>query len=265
MKRLHFDYYMKISYTIPVSICYFTIKCIPRSNARQKLIDYKIELVPEINYSRDHDSFLNDQIYGCVNVPHDMFSFHISGDVEIGQILYEEMEDENLDMMFGHPYNLNKAGDEIKKYFSSLDILDSMTDYEKSVFIMRQLYKDFEYEKNITDINTTAEEAFVKGKGVCQDYAHIMIALLHLAGIKARYVTGMLVGEGASHAWVEILMDDKWYGLDPSNNKAVSDEHIKIAVGRDAGDCMINRGIMHGGGLHTQTIKVRVTETDGKD
>ena len=162
MKRLHFDYYMKISYTIPVSICYFTIKCIPRSNARQKLIDYKIELVPEINYSRDHDSFLNYQIYGCVNVPHDMFSFHISGDGEIGQILYEEMEDENLDMMFGHPYNLNKAGDEIKKYFSSLDILDSMTAYENSVFIMRQLYKDFEYEKNITDINTTAEAAFVK-------------------------------------------------------------------------------------------------------
>ena len=260
MKRLHFDYYMKISYTIPVSICYFTIKCIPRSNARQKLIDYKIELVPEINYSRDHDSFLNDQIYRCVNVPHDMFSFHISGDVEIGQILYEEMEDENLDMMFGHPYNLNKAGDEIKKYFSSLDILDSMTDYEKSVFIMRQLYKDFEYEKNITDINTTAEEAFVKGKGVCQDYAHIMIALLHLAGIKARYVTGMLVGEGASHAWVEILWKNKWIGMDPTNNVLVADSHIKLAHGRDASDCMINRGIMRGGGNQTQVVDVTVSE-----
>ena len=113
-----------------------------------------------------------------------------------------------------------------------------------------------------TNINTTAEEAFVQGQGVCQDYAHIFIALLHLAKIPSRYVTGLIVGEGASHAWVEILCGRKWYGIDPTNNCIVSDEHIKIGIGRDARDCMINRGIMHGGGLHTQKISVSVTESD---
>ena len=67
-------------------------------------------------------------------------------------------------------------------------------------------------------------------------------------------------GEGASHAWVEILSDGKWYGLDPTNNVVVSDEHIKIGVGRDAKDCEINRGIIIGGGNQTLTICVNVEE-----
>lgn len=110
-----------------------------------------------------------------------------------------------------------------------------------------------------TNIDTKGEEAFLQGKGVCQDYAYIFIALMHFAGIPARYTTGMIVGEGVSHAWVEALWNGKWYGLDSTNDVLVTEEHIKIGVGRDAKDCMINRGIMHGGGLHTQTIKVNVS------
>jgi transglutaminase-like putative cysteine protease len=81
-----------------------------------------------------------------------------------------------------------------------------------------------------------------------------------LAGITARYVTGFIIGEGVSHAWVEFLDHDQWYGIDPTNNKLVNDEYIKIGHGRDAKDCMINRGIMHGGGPHTQSVRVNVQE-----
>ena len=82
-----------------------------------------------------------------------------------------------------------------------------------------------------------------------------------MVGIPARYVTGMLIGEGASHAWVEVLAGEHWYPLDPTNNCVVTDSHIKIGTGRDAGDCLINRGIMHGGGTQTQDVRVCVTET----
>ncbi len=127
-------------------------------------------------------------------------------------------------------------------------------------YLMHQLHEDFQYQPCTTNMNTTAEEAFLQGYGVCQDYTHIFLALLHLAGLPARYVTGLLIGEGASHAWAEIMKDHKWYGLDPTNDVRVEDNHIKIGVGRDAKDCLINRGIMHGGGLHTQTVKVMVKD-----
>ena len=125
---------------------------------------------------------------------------------------------------------------------------------------MEQLHQDFTYQSGSTGIRTGAEEAFRQGCGVCQDYAHILIALLQLSGIPARYVTGLLIGEGVSHAWVEIWHDHKWYGLDPTNRMWVDDKHIRIGVGRDARDCLINRGIMHGGGEQMQTVAVSVKE-----
>lgn len=66
------------------------------------------------------------------------------------------------------------------------------------------------------------------GQGVCQDYAHIFLALLNLAGIPARYVTGLLIGEGASHAWVEVLHHGAWYGLDPTNDAPVLTDYINM-------------------------------------
>lgn len=258
MKRLHFDYTMKMSYTIPVSICNYTIKCIPVSDERQTLLEHHIELMPESKINYGQDSFGNRQIYGRVGEEHEEFSFHIDGDVLIEQILYEDTYEESSDMMFAYSYNLNKAGVKIQNYFNSLAFTDDMTDYDKSIAIMHSLYKDFIYQPNITKIDTSAEEAFEIGKGVCQDYSHIMIALLHLAGIPARYVTGMLIGEGASHAWVEVLWHDKWIGMDPTNDVLVAESHIKLGHGRDASDCLINRGVMKGGGQQTQEIVVSV-------
>ena len=66
------------------------------------------------------------------------------------------------------------------------------------------------------------------GKGVCQDYSHILIALCRKYKIPARYVVGMIIGEGATHAWVEVYYDGCWYGLDPTHNKEVDDYFIKI-------------------------------------
>ena len=166
--------------------------------------------------------------------------------------------------MFRYSHGCNTAGSGLRSYFEELVsarvITDSQDDLQKSTVLMHRLYQDFKYEKNKTTMSTTAEQAWQIGAGVCQDYAHILIALCQMAGIPARYVTGMLIGEGASHAWVEALAGARWYPLDPTNNCTVTDSHIKIGTGRDAGDCLINRGIMHGGGTQTQEIRVTVTE-----
>lgn len=265
MKKLHFDYYMQIDYSEAVSKCHFTIKCIPQNNKRQLIEDVEIDIYPPAVYGFGVDGLGNRQIYGVNEISHDTFYYHISGNAVTGQADYEENMDGNKAMIFRHPHGLNVAGDSIKAYFRSKDPIEESDSYRKAIRLMNRLHKDFKYEPNSTTIYTTAEEAFRQGKGVCQDYAHIFIALLHLAGIPARYVTGLIVGEGASHAWVEILYRDKWYGLDPTNNMLVTDEHVKIGVGRDAHDCMINRGIMRGGGLHTQLINVSVKEIQGEE
>lgn len=128
-----------------------------------------------------------------------------------------------------------------------------------AVELMHHLHEDFAYQKAATDVTTTAEQAFLRGAGVCQDYAHIFISLLRLCGIPARYVTGMLRGEGESHAWVEIALGKYWYGLDPTNDCAVAGAHIKIGTGRDFADCRISQGIFFGCGNIRQQQIVRVS------
>lgn len=270
MKKLIFDYYMQIDYTQEVSTCNYTIKCIPKNTTRQTIENMQIELFPKTVYAKGVDGLRNLQIYGQNHMPHDTFWFRITGEALVGMAAYEEEEDEDITMIFRHPYGMNVAGAKIRAYFKQVmeelgQVLDLNGESSKQpIFLAKEmmhfLHRNFQYQKNSTTIYTNAEEAFSQGCGVCQDYAHIFIALLHLAGLTVRYVTGLIVGEGASHAWVEVLQDGKWYGFDPTNDKVVLDEHIKIAVGRDAHDCMINRGIMHGGGNHTQTISVTVRE-----
>ncbi len=127
-----------------------------------------------------------------------------------------------------------------------------------AVQVMHQLHQSFVYQKCATDVHTSAEEAMAKGAGVCQDYAHIFLSLLRLKGIPARYVTGMLRGEGESHAWVELALGNFWYGLDPTNDCVVAGEHVRIACGRDYGDCRISQGVFFGGARQTQQVSVSV-------
>lgn len=262
MQRLHFTYEMRIDYSEDVNKCNFTIKCFPKDTARQKVENMTIKLIPEVPYSWGYDGFGNLQIYGLIKEPHREFVFQVEGDVRAGLSEYAEDENKDLSMIFNHPYGLNVAGEKIREYFEHMNISDRQGVLEKALKIMHELHKDYVYKPCVTDNRTSAEEAWQQGCGVCQDYAHIFISLLHLAGIPARYVTGLIVGEGATHAWVEINDNGKWYALDPTNYKLVDDEHIKIGIGRDASDCTINRGIMLGGGLHIQTVNVSVTPVE---
>lgn len=276
MQKLQFDYYMQIEYEEEVSECHYTIKCLPQSNERQQIEQSKIEIFPPLVYSKGVDGLKNHQIYGLNDIPHKEFWFRITGTAVVGLADYEEAEDNNLSMIFRHPHGMNRPGEEILAYHAGISGMiekikkSAGTDSERWIleyadYVMQRLHHDFQYQPYTTGIDTSAEEAFAQGHGVCQDYAHIYIALMHLAGIAARYVTGLIVGEGASHAWVEVLADGKWYGFDPTNDKRVGEEHIKIGVGRDAHDCMINRGIMHGGGPQMQRIQVSVLKIEQAD
>lgn len=267
MKKLIFDYYMQIDYSEAVSSCHFTIKCLPKETLRQHVNHVKVELSPDVAFSTGRDSFGNEQIYGWDDVEHTTFSFRIAGDIHTGLECREEKIDEDMLALFRHPHGMNRAGEAILAYHKKLAGTLPKEPYQAALFLAHRLHKDFVYEKGCTGVDTTAEEAWRLGRGVCQDYAHILIALLHQERIPARYVTGMIPGEGASHAWVEVAEGGYWYGVDPTNDTPAGDDHIKIGVGRDAADCLINRGIMHGGGSQKQCVRVSVNEekTDGME
>ncbi len=265
MKDLHYVYDMLIEYSIDVNRCNFTIRCNPKDTMRQKIRDTKILLEPDVAYSLGTDGFHNSYIYGCNELPHRTFHFRIEGDVTTGAEVYESAENTDISMVFRHSHGLNQAGEKLLKYGNSLSIPTDVCDLEAAKYLMKKVYEDFSYQSGVTNVRTSAEEAWNLGHGVCQDYSHILLALLHQKGICARYATGLMVGEGVSHAWVEVLSEGKWYGLDVTNNASVGDDYILLSVGRDAQDCSINRGIMHGGGLHTQTIHACVTSKEEKN
>ncbi len=261
MTRLGFDYCMKITYEMEVGQCHYTMKCIPQSTRCQRVENIKIEAVPANKWQKGKDSFGNLTAYGSVDFPHSVFLFHVTGTVETGIRKFDEYKEESIIGNYKYPHGLVVPGEGLRAYHAALKEMmpSGGTAYEKGIYFMHRLHQDFTYEKNVTYINTTAEETWAERKGVCQDYAHILIALCRLENIPARYVAGMLEGEGLSHAWVEILTPDGWCALDATNDVEVTDSHIKINVGRDAADCMINRGIIIGGGGQTQEISVSVS------
>ena len=137
--------------------------------------------------------------------------------------------------------------------------------------LMHKIHRDFRYAPGTTNIRTSALEAFAARRGVCQDFAHIMLACLRSRGLAARYVSGYLrttpppgsdasfLGADASHAWVSVFCPPfGWIDLDPTNNVRVGTGHIVIAWGRDFGDVSPLRGVIVGGGRHRLSVRVSV-------
>ena len=122
------------------------------------------------------------------------------------------------------------------------------------------IYNRMTYRPGATTNKTTAQEALLAGEGVCQDFAHIMIGLCRRNGIPARYVVGLLEGEGATHAWVEVWEAGVWTSLDLTHDRKIDYGYIKIAHGRDAADCQVCRGLYKGAAEETSLVKVLVQE-----
>jgi transglutaminase-like putative cysteine protease len=145
--------------------------------------------------------------------------------------------------------------------------------------LMAKIHTEFTYSPGATQIATPLLEVLQRRQGVCQDYAHLMIACLRSWGLAARYVSGYvrtapaiaadsavgssgesLVGADASHAWVAVFAPPLgWVEFDPTNNLRVQQDHIALAWGRDFGDVSPLRGVILGGGSHTLDVKVAVT------
>lgn len=139
-----------------------------------------------------------------------------------------------------------------------------------------RIFRDFRYDATATEVFTPVAAVMQKRAGVCQDFAHLQIAMLRSLGLAARYVSGYirtqpqgvalpaeqpaLRGADASHAWLSVWCgeQDGWVDLDPTNNLICSDEHVTAALGRDYGDISPVRGVVLGGGPHRIGVAVEL-------
>jgi transglutaminase-like putative cysteine protease len=137
------------------------------------------------------------------------------------------------------PTRLTAADDRLRDLARALSGT-AATPVENAERICDLVHSAITYEFGITSVRTTAAEALADGRGVCQDSAHVMLALCHLVGLPARYVSGHLLGQGGTHAWVEVIVprahDAVAVAFDPCNGRRAGNDYVTIATGRDYSD-----------------------------
>src|SRR6266850_453293 len=148
----------------------------------------------------------------------------------------------------------------------ALDASAGNTDvWQCALAIMRFIYSGFSYVPNATSVNTHMSEVLEQRRGVCQDFAHVLLGMCRAMKIPARYVsgylynepTGQLTGAQASHAWCEVFVPDfGWRALDPTNNQQADRHYVKLAVGRDYADIVPVQGYYKGTHHKTMTVEV---------
>lgn len=133
--------------------------------------------------------------------------------------------------------------------------------------LMHRIHREFRYDPAVTEVSTPVEEVLARREGVCQDFAHVMIACLRSIRVPARYVSGYLVplpgvvGSQASHAWVSAYAPGVgWVDFDPTNDVIPAGGHLTVGWGRDYGDVSPLRGVVLGGGEHSIRVSVEVEE-----
>jgi transglutaminase-like putative cysteine protease len=264
----------------------------PRNALRQTCHVCNITLLPQPSIRCDDiDAFGNHVTRLEYDLPHDRLEVLAETGVEVraapatspkeseeweavsGSLAYSGRPMES-DLLEACRYRMESSYIRIKQTFS---------DYAADCFppkrpvlaaadaLMHKIHREFKYAPGSTTIRTSAIEAFEARRGVCQDFAHIMIGCLRSRGLAARYVSGYLrtlpppgadaayIGADASHAWVSVFCPPfGWIDLDPTNDVRVSSDHIIIAWGRDFGDVSPLRGVIVGGGRHRLSVRVSV-------
>lgn len=255
MKLLDFYCRLTIDFDAPVEHHSFAVRGIPQDNAMQRIDSLQWRAEPADFLGKSRDQWGNLGCYGSYQGQQTHFEADFSGQAATGLARCLPVENEKKLLVFCHQTALTMPDASIRALGAGLN---------DPVELMGTVHSALVYAPGTTNVSTTAAQALAQGSGVCQDYSHILLSLLRSRGIPCRYVTGMLLGEGASHAWVEVLEDGHWLALDPTNNQIVTDQHIKLSHGRDAADCPLNRGVFRGAAGQRTEIKVIVNEVNGE-
>ncbi len=257
MKRYRFNYQSIIRFDTPVTRHCFKLRCLPVSQGFQKVLDEKLYLRPKIVLNQGADAFGNRIQYGHTLEAHDAFIFSSNGEVEQQPYCIPETE---IHPMYCFESCLTGLSNALISFSQSLPLNQDTSVEQRAMVIAHAVYSYMDYRPMSTNNSTTASQAFSQAQGVCQDYTHIFLALCRLNHIPARYVNGFMQGIGFTHAWAEVYDGTKWIGIDPTNDTHIEYGYIKVAHGRDATSCPVNRGIFLGTARQYSEVRVLVEE-----
>jgi len=301
--RLEIVHTTRYGYSAPVSVAQHMAHLLPRQTPCQEVVSAQLVIDPEptwLNQVLDHQG--NPCHYFALVQPHLELSIRAHSVVNTrGPLMVMgespampwELVRSHFEYRTGQPwYAANEycyasrhvqphddfVGYAIKSFGAGRPLHDAAID------LMQRMHRDFAYVSHATDIHTPALEALSLRRGVCQDFAHIMLSCFRALGLSARYVSGYLltdppegqprlIGSDASHAWVSLYIpgwasgklqaSSNWLHLDPTNNRSglgtPGEDYVCVAWGHDFADVSPVRGVIHGGARHTLEVGVTVT------
>lgn len=248
--KYRYEFLTECRFEPAVSRHSYKLRVQPMACDIQKVLSGHVVLSPDHVFHQATDGFGNSVIFGHISCSHDHFRVFSEGILRCGPYI---LPDPSPSEYYRYPTPLTQWDFSLQQLGLRLSPAD----------IMQAVHEGMRYERFHTDTTTTAIEAFASGMGVCQDFAHVMIAACRSAGYLSRYVCGMVEGEGESHAWVEVHEDGCWHGYDPTHGTLVHEGYIKLAHGRDTNDCPINRGRFYNWTTEKMIVKCKVThDTD---
>lgn len=253
MKNYLYNYQTTVHFDQPIGMHHVMLRCEPSVNDFQLLEDRHLILPPLFHLRKSRDSFGNCIIYGGTLEDHTSLVYISAGIVKSHRYA---IRSEAMRPFYGIETALTTFADDMEELIPS----GSFGTLNDAMELCHRIHDAILYAPDSTTTSTSATEVFRQRKGVCQDMAHLLITLCRKKGIVARYVNGFMLGEGVTHAWVEIYDNGTWLGIDPTNDTLIDYGYIKIAHGRDANDCPVNRGTYLGNVTQQMSIKVSVVQ-----
>ncbi len=294
--RLSIQHDTRYDYQPAVETAQHTAHLQPRDTACQRVLSFDLQVLPQPPHiSQRHDAFGNHQTWWSLTQPHQALQVVARSVVETTAppLLHSTQAWEDVREHFR--YRSGQSGDAQASFVFGSHHAPLHEQFalwarscftlgrplqEASVALMHKIHSEFTYASQSTDIHTPALEALQQRRGVCQDFAHILIACLRSLGLAARYVSGYLltqpaegqprlVGADASHAWASVYLPELadqpcggWLDLDPTNDRsgfgAPGEDYVVVAWGRDFSDVSPLRGVLQGGQSHTLQVGVNV-------
>jgi transglutaminase-like putative cysteine protease len=276
--RLRIQHMTSFLYADVVRASYNEARLSPAEISNQFTLEHRIEIEPAANVYRYRD-YWGSRVHAFdLHEAHDRLVVTGTSVVETTQrspqvhdrIGWEALDtpgfaDRFLEYLMPTPatapdHGIHDIAVELRRAVTPSSVLESLSDWLRATL---------DYQSGVTSVSTTATEVLKAGRGVCQDFAHLGLAVLRDARIPARYVSGYVypaaddavgsVRRGESHAWLEAWVGD-WYPFDPTSGDPVAERHVVVARGRDYADVAPLKGVYNGGSSHELVVSVELTK-----
>ncbi len=276
MQIFRIDHETKLTYSSPVTDAVIEVRTTPPSQDDQTVLGYKLRVTPTVSVTLYRDGYGNKVELFNLNAPHREVVTRASACVRVhrtpasealAMVPWSPELGRHVDAMeFLLPSPQVDLSPIVREFAAAVPLDSCATLMEVAEAIVEAVRSRLYYEKEVTEAHTRVSEALELGRGVCQDFAHLFLAVARFRGLPARYVSGYVhqPGEIATHAWVQVWAGPEvgWANIDPTHGVWVAGDHIVTAVGRCFSDVPPNRGVWKGDSTEMIAVTVTVQPVD---